>query len=284
VLLGRGDGTFSPPLTAASGDRSWDAAAGDFNGDGWPDVAAVDGANVSVLLNDRAWPPADAPAVTITGGVTVAEGNGGEALATFTVSLSAPDDVPVTVRYATADGTATAAGADYRAASGELTFAPGETSKAVTVAVLGDRLGEPNETFSVNLSGASPYALVEDGQGVATITDDEPRIWISNAGIIEGNSGTRPLVFTVSLSAAYDAPVTINFATADGTARASGGDYLSTSGTLTFAPGETTKTITVLVKGDRKKEATETFYVNLFGATDALIADGQGVGTILDDD
>ena len=79
-----------------------------------------------------------------------------------------------------------------------------------------------------------------------------------------------------------DAPVTVNFATADGTA-AAGEDYVAASGTLTFAPGETTKTITVVVKGDKQKEADETFSVNLFGAFGALILDGQGLGSILDD-
>ena len=89
------------------------------------------------------------------------------------MSLSAAYGQPVTVHYATADGTATA-GSDYTAASGDVTFAPGETSKTITVAVLGDRLAEPTETFVVNLSGPT-NAIIADGQGVGTILDDEPR-------------------------------------------------------------------------------------------------------------
>ena len=149
--------------------------------------------------------------------------------------------------------------------------------------VNGDRVGEPNETFLVNLSGATGGAVIIDGQGVGTIVDDEPRISISDVARTEGNSGTTLFVFTVTLSAASDVPVTVNFATANGTAKA-GEDYDAKSGTLTFAPGETSKTITIVVKGDKKKEANETFFVNLSGAVGALILDGQGLGTILDDD
>src|SRR5207253_2370565 len=107
--------------------------------------------NISVLTNDHAWPPADAPAVSIND-VTVTEGNTGSVSATFTLTLSAAYGQPVTVHYATADGSATA-GSDYTAASGDVTFAAGQTTQTVTVAVLGDRLPEPTENFTVNLTG-----------------------------------------------------------------------------------------------------------------------------------
>jgi Calx-beta domain len=100
----------------------------------------------------------------------------------------------------------------------------------------------------------------------------------------EGHQGTTLFVFTVSLSAAYDQPVTVHYATADGTATAADGDYVSQSGTLTFAPGETAKTITIVVKGDKKVESDETFFVDLSDASNAFIEDGQGLGTILNDD
>src|SRR5262249_43581762 len=96
-------------------------------------------------------------------------------------------------------------------------------------------------------------------------------------------TGQTPFAFAVTLSSAYDAPVTVDWATADGTATA-GSDYQSGSGTLTFAPGETAKTITILVNSDRLFEPTETFFVNLSAPTNASIAAGQGVGTIVDDD
>ena len=87
--------------------------------------------------------------------------------------------------------------------------------------------------------------------------------------VTEGNSGTRTLTFTVTLSAASDAPVSVDYATADGDATVAGGDYLAKSGTLTFAPGETSKTFTVTVKGDRLGESDESFLVNLVGAAGA---------------
>jgi len=224
----------------------------------------------------------DEPRFTIND-VSGLEGNTGTTSFVFTVSLSLAYDQVVTVNYATADGTATTADNDYVGATGTLTFAPGETSKTLTVTVNGDRLPEPNETFFVNLS-ASPNALVVKGQGVGTILDDEPRLTISDVTHKEGNSGTTLFVFTVTLSIAYDVPVTVNYATADGTATVADNDYQAASGTLTFAPGQTTQTITIRVIGDTKKEADETFFVNLSGATNALILDGQGLGTILNDD
>ena len=99
----------------------------------------------------------------------------------------------------------------------------------------------------------------------------------------EGHSGTTVFAFTVTLSAASVVPVTVNFATSDGAAKA-GEDYDAKSGTATFAPGESSKTITVVVRGDRAVEGSEWFGVNLTGAAGAFILDGQGLGLILDDD
>jgi hypothetical protein len=230
------------------------------------------------IVNDDTAPT---PTISI-GNVTLFEGNSGTTQYTFTVSLSEASTSTVTVNYATANGSATA-GSDYAAASGTVTFAPGETSKTVTVLVNGDRVGEPNETFTVNLSGATDGAVITDSQGVGTIADDEPRISIGDVARREGHSGTTLFVFTVTLSAASDVPVTVNFATADGTAKA-GEDYDAASGTLTFAPGETSKTVTVVVRGDKKREADETFFLDLSGVIGALILDARGLGTILDDD
>jgi hypothetical protein len=89
------------------------------------------------------------------------------------VSLSAAYDQAVTVNYATADGTATTADHDYVASSGTLTFAPGETAKTLTIAVIGDTMIEPDETFFVDLGGASTNALVINGLGLGTIDDDD---------------------------------------------------------------------------------------------------------------
>jgi Calx-beta domain/FG-GAP-like repeat len=284
VLLGRGDGTFSPALHSAAGSYTFGVAAGDFNGDGWADVATANyyGGNASVLLNDHTWPPADAPSVSISD-VTVTEGNSGTLNVTFTVSLSAAYSKAITVHYTTADGSAIA-GSDYTAASLDLVFNPTETSKTITIAVIGDRVAEATENFFVNLT--TNDAFMADGQGVGTIVDNEPRISINSVQKVEGNGrGTTSFVFTVTLSVAYDETVTVNFATADGSARVSDHDYQAKSGTLTFLPGETTKTISILVYGDKKNEPNEWFAVNLSGASsNALLVDATGIGTILNDD
>jgi hypothetical protein len=88
----------------------------------------------------------------------------------------------------------------------------------------------------------------------------------------------------VSLSTASEKPISVNYATANGTATTADHDYQSQSGTLTFAPGETSKTISIVIYGDTKKEADETFSVNLSGATNATLLDGTGIGAILNDD
>ena len=215
--------------------------------------------------------------------MTVTEGDAGTKTVDFTVTLSAASAQTVTVNYATADGTATA-GLDYQTASGTLTFNPGDLTKTITVLVNGDTLDEPNETFFVNLSSATNGVIV-DNQGQGTINDNDPTpsLSINDVSVAEGDSGTTPATFTVTLSAASGLTVTVNYATADNTATA-GSDYQSTSGTLTFNPGETTKPVTVLVNGDTTFEQNETFFVNLCSPTNATILDGQGVGTITNDD
>jgi hypothetical protein len=221
------------------------------------------------------------PSIAISD-VSVAEGNAGARNATIVVSLSAPASRTVSVSYATANGTA-AAGGDYDTVSGKLTFAPGQTSQSIVIPVRGDRVAEADESFVVNLRSAKGAAIAK-GQGYVSIQDDEPRISIVGGTCIEGNAGTTPLAYTVSLSAAYDAPVTVNYATADGTA-AAGSDYQAQTGMVTFAPGETSKPITVQVIGDTRPEAYEGFTVNLNGTSaNALIDRGQANGVIVDDE
>ncbi len=217
---------------------------------------------------------------------TITEGASGSTNMSFAVTLSAASSTPVTVNYATSNGTATA-GSDYTAKSGSLTFAAGETSKTVQVAVTGDRVVEANESFNLTLSGASG-ASIRDGQAVGTIVDDDvaaapPRVSVGAASVAEGASGTANLVFTVSLSAPAAGPVTVNYATANGTATA-GTDYTATSGTLSFAAGETSKTVTVAVRGDTVVEANETLSLTLSAPTGASIGTGTGTGTIRNDD
>ncbi len=222
------------------------------------------------------------PSLTISD-VSVTEGNAGSVTATLTVSLSAASTQAISVNYATANGTATA-GSDYTGGSGTLTFAPGQTSQPINLSVTGDTLDEANETFTVNLSAPS-NATILDGQGVVTILDDDPAptISITDVTVPEGNSGSANAVLTVSLSVASGQTVTVAYATANGTATA-GSDYTSGSGTLTFAPGEISKLVTIGITGDVADEVNETFTVNLTAPSNATILDGQGIVTITDDD
>ena len=209
--------------------------------------------------------------------------------AVFNVTLSQASTQAVTVQYATANGTATA-GSDYTAISGVITFAPGETSRSVSVAVVRDLVAEPTETFTLLLSSPTGATLTRTS-ATGTILDDDtttpppppPSITVGNVSLNEGNSGTSTARFTVTLSAAAGSPVTVSYATANGTATA-GTDYTAKSGTLTFAAGETTKTIDVLVTGDTQVEADETFQLRLTAATGATIATPQATGTIRNDD
>ncbi|MCW3789879.1 Calx-beta domain-containing protein, partial [Plebeiibacterium sediminum] len=130
--------------------------------------------------------------------------------------------------------------------------AAGETSKTVSVTVYGDAVYEGDESMYVNLSNASG-ASMSDNQGVGTITDDDgqPTISINDASVTEGNSGTATLDFTVSLNHASASAVTVDYATVDHTATIANSDYVEvTTTSLTFAAGETSKTVSVTVYGD----------------------------------
>ena len=225
-----GNGTFSSePYVPAPGPSATAVAAGDFNGDGWLDVATANstGNTVSVLLNDRTW-GVTPPTISISDAPMITEGNTGTVNATFTVTLSKPSTAAVTVSYATEDIFATA-GSDYVAKTGTLTIPAGQTSGTITVAVIGDRIVESTtEEFAVQLTSAT-NATIANARGTGRILDDEPRINIGNVSKSEGtgngkNNTTTTFTFTVSLSNAYDQAVTVNYATANGTATA-GSDY-----------------------------------------------------------
>ena len=197
---------------------------------------------------------------------------------TFTVTLSAASAREVKVDWATADGTATA-GADYTAGAGGLTFAPGELTKTIGVAVLGDSTTEENETVKVNLSNPSgiPANNVLDGQGDGTIIDRNapPSLSISDAIAREGAGAT----FTVTLAGTTLRTVTVSFNTIEATAKA-GTDFSARTGTLSFAPGESSKSITITVLDDTASEPTEDFFVGIGDAVNATITKNRGLGAI----
>jgi Calx-beta domain/Bacterial Ig-like domain (group 1) len=162
----------------------------------------------------------------------------------------------------------------------------GTTGTAVT-----DGSGTAQFTYTGTAAGTDTIeASYVDSAGTTRKSNQVAKTWtmgpaasIDDVSVLEGNSGTANAVFTVSLDSASATPVTVDFATADGTATTPS-DYASASGTLTFAPGETTKTVSVSVNGDLLVEPDESFLVNLLNAVGATIADGQGDGTIVNDD
>ncbi|MBK8396631.1 MAG: hypothetical protein IPL26_15530 [Leptospiraceae bacterium] len=218
---------------------------------------------------------------------TVAEGNSGTTTLTYTVTLSAASGNTVSVNYSTSNGTATTADNDYIAIpSTGLTFTPGQTSKTIDVTINGDAKDEPNETVTVTLTTPTNATIVS-GNGTGTITNDDtaPTLSISSPSVTEGNSGTKALTYTVTLSAVSGNTVTVDYATVDGTATIADNDYVAIGATtLTFTAGQTSKTFDVTINGDAKDETNETVVVTLSSPTNATILSGTGTGTITNDD
>jgi len=236
-------------------------------------LSSTAGAATVTLTND------DLPILAISG-TSLTEGNSGSKNATLTVTLSSAASQAITVNCASNDGTATS-GSDYTAISGVLTFAPGETSKTLTLPITGDTIVEADETLTVNLFNPG-NATLSSAAGAATVTltnDDLPVMSITGASVTEGNSGTSNAVVTVSLSAAFSQTIKVNYATQDGTAKA-GSDYTTTSGTLSFAPGETSKTIQVPVIGDTTVESDESFKVLLSAPVNALLNSSASIESV----
>jgi CSLREA domain-containing protein len=210
---------------------------------------------------------------------------------------------PLTVSFSVG-GTATfssdyvVTGADsFSSTSGSVTFADGSNTTTVTVDPTADSVYELNETVILTVGSGTGYSAGSPGAATGTITNDDakPTLTIGDRIANEGNTGTTNFVFTVTKSGSTDVPVTVNFATADGVTNAATGgascgpgvDYVTQSGMLTFpatGTGSTSQTITVSVCGDTTFETNETFFVELSGETDATLADGEGRGTIQNDD
>jgi uncharacterized repeat protein (TIGR01451 family) len=220
-----------------------------------------------------------------TTNVNITEGNSGTRIARVPVRLSAPCTLPVSVDYATSNATAIA-GADYVATSGTLVFDPGITNRTIDVPILGDLLYENVETFLVTLSAPVNGVLIVAQSRIRINDDDPPPVAsVDSVTMTEGPAGTtNDAVFHIRLSAPSGLPAIVQFTTADGTATAPE-DYLTTYGSLTFAPGLTNQTIRVPVRGDRRFEPAETFFVVLTNTVSATLGGGyRGTCTILDND
>lgn len=260
--------TFNVSLSGGSG---YTAIGSDLSGTG-------------TIVND------DTPPTISINSPTIAEGSSGTTALNFTVTLSSVSGVSTEVNYTTADGTATLADSDYATTSGTLIIPAGSSTGTISVNVIGDARFESNETFSVNLSGGSNYTSMGSTlTGTGTITNDDtaPTISMANISANEGSSaGTTTFTFTVTSSAISSSPVTVNYATSDGSATTGNSDYVSASGTATIAAGSTTTTFSVTVNHDTVYEANEIFNVTLSGGSGYTILGStlSATGTITNDD
>jgi Calx-beta domain-containing protein len=213
---------------------------------------------------------------------TVPEANGS---ATITVTRTLGTAASATVDYAASNGTATA-GSDYTATSGTLTFSSGETTKSFSVPILNDSLDEASETINLALSNPTGGIVLGSGKtALLSISDNDPQpsISINDVTVGEGDSGTSPANFVLTLSVPSGQNVSVRFGTGNASAQP-GLDYQSVNQTITISPGETTKTVPVQVLGDLLVEGTEFFLVSLTNASNVTISRNTAFGTIIDDD
>ena len=230
-------------------------------------------------------PTPDPNARISIGDAKIAEGNSGSRDLTFPVTLNKSLPFDVGIQYLTRDLSAIAPGDYTPQVPTPLILKAGQTRAKIIVRLTGDTLEEANETFRVLL--ARPWrVLIGDGEGIATILDDDHKgiISIGDAKTTEGHSGSRDLTFPVTLSKSLPFNVGIQYLTRDLSAIAPG-DYTPHVPTpLTLKAGQTSAKIIVRVTGDIADEANETFRVLLARPSRVLIGDGEGIATILDDD
>ncbi len=161
-----------------------------------------------------------------------------------------------------------------------MTFAAGETTKTIVIQIVGDRVIEQTERFTVSLTNAV-NGNITDGTATGVILDDDtPSITIDDVGVLESDGFA---FFTVRLSKPVSgANVSVNYRTTPGTATGGGVDFTTTNGTLVFSPGQTVQTIFVQITQDSLGEQIETFFIDLNVPVNATIADSRGVGRIID--
>lgn len=214
-------------------------------------------------------------------GVTVNESDG---VAKFTLTLPEASEEIITLDYATVDNTAVA-GEDYTAASGTVTFNPGEISHTIEVVIADDNLSEIEESFNLVVSNVSNAIAIEP-EIRATIIDNDtplPTISLVDLDLSEGNANPSTASISISLDKAWSEPVTVDYSTSDFTAEADS-DYQAISDTLIFNPGETSKTIELAVNGDIFNETDESFWFNLDNPVNAFLEKTQAEITIVNDD
>jgi hypothetical protein len=186
------------------------------------------------------------------------------------------------VSFATQNSTAVA-GTDFTQTNGTLNFAAGEATKTLTVPITPDALQEGDERFFVNLSAPQNGTVAETSAEVYIVDDDTSSFVIEGTGVMEGDSGTTPLVFTVRRYGSLAGSATLNYATSNSNATAPA-DYAQANGTITFDPGDAFKTITVQVVADNAEEPAEQFFMGISNSTNGTIVETNAAGLIFDDD
>jgi chitinase len=244
---------------------------------GQTNATIADGEATGTILDDEGFPVIDMDSPS------VAEGNAGTTTLTYTLTLSNPSAIPVSVDWATEAVTATE-DVDYDGDSGTVTFPALTTSMTIDITVHGDTAYEPSETLAVNLSNPV-NAPIGHARRVGTITNDDapPSLSVANASVTEGNTGTAVLSFVVTSSSVSGLDASATYATSNGSA-SSASDYDAATGTVTIPAGQTTAAVDVVVHGDTSFEAGETLTLTLSAPVAASIADGTAQGTILNDD
>lgn len=259
-----------------------------LNLSGGSNLTIADNQGAATIVSDDVAPPTPpsgtAPSIAVE---SVGSYENGGSL-TFTLTRTGDLSGVSTVTYATADGSAHF-GDDYVAANGTVTFAAGQSTATVNIAIINDTLIEYNESMRLLLTGGT-NAVIANASAYGTIINDDttatpppppaPTVAVND---VTANETGGALVFTLTRSGDLTAASSVNYATANGTAVA-GADYVATSGTASFAAGQATTTVSVTVINDTLVETNEGLVLNLSGGTNITIADGQGSGTIVSDD
>lgn len=244
-------------------------------------LSACDGGGGASQLPAGGASPADLPQVSIAPAAGL---ENGPALR-FAVSLSRASSQVVTLRYATADGSASA-GSDYRATVGQLSIPAGATAAEIAVSLIDDSALESAETFSLTLSAPVNASFGNSSSATGTISDDDTpvSVSISPAQLSEGQLRQSSLMsFTVRLSRPAEEFVSVNFASRDGSAKA-GEDYTAVSGSVEFQPGTTQRQLVVGVSGDETVEPDEELMLALSAPVNASLGMAEAPGRIINDD
>ena len=225
----------------------------------------------------------DLPIVTVTPIYTQATESGVPGIFQLNRTGTGSTTNSLSINYSLS-GTATN-GTDYAALNGIATFAAGDSIALIFVNPTEDIIFEGNETATLSLLTGTGYNVGASNSSTITIADNDPQpqLTITDVILTEGNSGTQTANFAVKLSNPSAQTITVAYQTANVTATA-GSDYIAQTGTITFNPGETSKTVSVVINGDTTVEVNETFKVTLSTPVNATIADSEGIGTINNND